>query len=60
MILASATELTVLLSAVAALAYAVPAVAGNRLSPTSAHFGVALTWSHIGLFRPQRDQAADT
>lgn len=44
MILASATELTVLLSAVAALAYAVPAVAGNRLSPTAAHLALIAAW----------------
>jgi ABC-type uncharacterized transport system permease subunit len=44
MILASATELTVLLSAIAAVAYAVPAVAGNRLSPSSAHFALLAAW----------------
>ena len=44
MILASATELTVLLSAVAALAYAVPAVAGNRMSPATAHLALLAAW----------------
>jgi ABC-type uncharacterized transport system permease subunit len=44
MILASATELTVLLSAVAAIAYAVPAVAGHRLSPSAAHVALIAAW----------------
>lgn len=44
MILASATELTVFLSTVAALAYAVPAVAGHRLSPSAAHLALVAAW----------------
>ncbi len=44
MILASATELTVLLSAIAAIAYAVPAVAGYRLSPSAAHVALIAAW----------------
>ncbi len=44
MILASATQLTFLLSAIAALAYAVPAAAGNRLSPTAAHLALVAAW----------------
>jgi ABC-type uncharacterized transport system permease subunit len=44
MILASATQLTFLLSAIAALAYAVPAVTGNRLSPAAAHLALVAAW----------------
>ena len=44
MILASATQLTVLLSLIAALAYAVPAAAGNRLSPASAQLALVAAW----------------
>jgi ABC-type uncharacterized transport system permease subunit len=44
MILASATQLTFLLSAVAGLAYAVPAAAGNRMSPAAAHLALVAAW----------------
>ncbi len=44
MILASATELTVLLSGIAALAYAVPAISGHRMSPSSAHLALLVAW----------------
>ncbi|MEI8325949.1 MAG: cytochrome c biogenesis protein CcsA [Betaproteobacteria bacterium] len=44
MILASATQLTVLLSLVAALAYALPAAAGGRLSPRTAHVAMVAAW----------------